>query len=209
MQSPPVLGSNEQGDEPSPHHIDLPADVEEGPPFRRAVELANQGLGCATKLVRDRHWHHTNFKGVDDVLSARAPAAPWLYQTSTKPPTSGHFMEADFVPLDVSTSNRDRQHATTRDAHAAPAQTSQSSFAPFKNNFSADKSIGEESTRSTVGQGVAELQAQLEGPWYTADPAALRGKLGMPQRRAALRPGGRPSTLRSTAQSLIMTPRTK
>lgn len=207
-QSAAVLSNvTGQGDETSPL-IGLPDDFEEGPPFRRAVELANQGLGCATKLVRDRHWHHTNFKGVDEVLSARAPAAPWLYQTSMKPPTSGHFMEADFVPVDVSASDPGQQNVTTRDANAPLMQTSQSSLAPFKNKFSADKSIGEESTRSTVGQGVAELQAQLDAPWFNSDPAALHGKLSM-SRQTMVRPGGRPSALRSVARSLIMTPRGK
>merc|ERR1711988_1115422 len=110
-------------------------------------------------------------------------------------------MEADFVPVDVSASDPGQQNTTTRDATAPVVATS-------RNKFSADKSIGEESTRSTVGQGVAELQAQLEAPWFSADPAALHGKLNMP-RQTNLRPGGRPSALRSAARSLIMTPRGK
>jgi len=187
----------------------VPDDKEDGPSFRRAVDLANQGLGCATKLVRDRCWHHTSFKGVDEVLSVRAPAAPWLYQTSTKPPHTGHFMEADFVPLDVSASDHVLRDVAARETPANLEATSQSSLAPLKKQFSLDKSmksLGEESTRSTVGKGVAELQAELETPWFSSDPALLHGKLSVP-RKSALRPGGRPSALRSAAQSLIMTPR--
>jgi len=117
LHSKSVLSSHGQGSDNSPKHM-VPGSLDtaesDSASFRRAVELSTQGLGCATKLVTHKQWHRKNFKGVDEVLSARAPAAPWLYQTSVKPPGSGHFMEADYVPLEVSASDHSRRGASAR-----------------------------------------------------------------------------------------------